>query len=75
MNISLVGPKNSQVFPLVDTTDAGVLSRHSLGATVFGGVLIASAQSLLVSPVFYVVVESARKSFIFYKKVRHDNKL
>ena len=75
MNRSLVGPKNSQVLPLVDTTDAGALSRHSLCTSVFGGVLIASAQSLLVLPVFYVVVESARESFIFHKKVWHDNKL
>ncbi|EDY39552.1 RND transporter, HAE1 family [Cyanobium sp. PCC 7001] len=44
--------------PLVLASGAGARSQASLGTVVFGGLLIATVLSLLVVPVFYVVVKS-----------------
>ncbi len=63
------------VLPLVYASGAGALSRHSLGTTVMGGMLVASVLSLLIVPVFYVVIEGARERFIFHRKVKHDHQL
>ncbi len=49
------------VLPLVLATGAGAASRHSIGTTVMGGMLVATVLSLLVVPVFYVVIESFRE--------------
>ena len=47
------------VSPLVFATGAGAVSRHSLGTTVFGGMLLSSIFNLMVVPVFYVLVIGA----------------
>ena len=52
------------VLPLVLATGAGAASRHSLGTTVFGGMLLATFLSLAVVPVFFVVVERLRERFV-----------
>ena len=49
------------VLPLVLASGAGAASRHSIGTTVLGGMLVATFLSLLVVPVFYVVIESLRE--------------
>jgi hydrophobe/amphiphile efflux-1 (HAE1) family protein len=56
------------VIPLALATGAGALSRHSLGTTVMGGMLIATVLSLLVVPVFYVLIESLRERILFRQK-------
>ena len=43
--------------PLVLADGAGARSQASLGTVVFGGLLVATVLSLLVVPVFYVVVK------------------
>ncbi|QBE70073.1 RND transporter [Synechococcus sp. WH 8101] len=44
--------------PLVFASGAGARSQTSLGAVVFGGLLVATVLSLFVVPVFYVVVKT-----------------
>ncbi|MEA3273942.1 MAG: efflux RND transporter permease subunit, partial [Pseudomonadota bacterium] len=48
------------VLPLVLATGAGANSRHSMGTTVFGGMLI-STMLIVMVPIFYVMVETARE--------------
>ncbi len=49
------------VFPLVIASGAGAQSRHSLGTAVFGGMILSTMLSLIVVPVFYVVIENLRE--------------
>ena len=49
------------VVPLVIATGAGANSRHSLGTTVFGGMIVSTVLSLLVVPVLYIVIEKFRE--------------
>jgi multidrug efflux pump subunit AcrB len=50
------------VVPMVVATGAGAGSRRSLGTTVFGGMLAGTLLGLLLSPLLYVLVQSARES-------------
>jgi HAE1 family hydrophobic/amphiphilic exporter-1 len=43
--------------PLVLASGAGARSQASLGTVVFGGLIVATVLSLVVVPVFYVVVK------------------
>jgi HAE1 family hydrophobic/amphiphilic exporter-1 len=45
------------VLPMVFATGAGSAARHSLGITVFGGMLVATLLGLLMVPVLYVVLK------------------
>jgi hydrophobe/amphiphile efflux-1 (HAE1) family protein len=45
------------VSPLVIATGAGAAARRSLGTAVFGGMLIATALSLVLVPALYVIVQ------------------
>jgi HAE1 family hydrophobic/amphiphilic exporter-1 len=45
-------------FPLVIATGAGALSQRSLGAVIFGGLLVATGLSLFVVPAMYVVMKN-----------------
>jgi hydrophobe/amphiphile efflux-1 (HAE1) family protein len=45
------------VLPLVIATGAGSASRHSLGTSVFGGMIAATALGVLFVPVYFVAVE------------------
>jgi HAE1 family hydrophobic/amphiphilic exporter-1 len=49
------------VTPLMVATGAGAASRRSIGTTVFGGMLAATALTLLFVPVFYYLVERLRE--------------
>src|SRR5205823_1586218 len=49
------------VVPLVLATGAGQAGRHSVGTTVFGGMLASTALNLFFIPVLYLVIEVARE--------------
>ena len=49
------------VVPLVIASGAGANSRHSLGTAVFGGMILSTMLSLIVVPVFYVLIEKLRE--------------
>ncbi len=49
------------VFPLVVASGAGANSRHSLGTAVFGGMIVSTLLSLIIVPVFYVIIENLRE--------------
>jgi len=46
------------VLPLVFATGAGSQSRHSVGTTVFGGMIVSTVLNLFFIPVLYVIVKS-----------------
>jgi HAE1 family hydrophobic/amphiphilic exporter-1 len=48
------------VLPLVLATGAGANSRHSMGTTVMGGMLVSTVLIIMV-PVFYYMIESLRE--------------
>ncbi|MEM1241765.1 MAG: efflux RND transporter permease subunit [Cyanobacteria bacterium P01_H01_bin.26] len=47
------------IFPLAIATGAGSASRQSLGTAVFGGMVVSTVLSLVVVPVFYILIVSA----------------
>jgi HAE1 family hydrophobic/amphiphilic exporter-1 len=49
------------VVPLVLAHGAGQAGRHSVGTTVFGGMIASTALNLFFIPVLYLVVEEARE--------------
>src|SRR6185312_11920847 len=49
------------VLPLVVATGAGSGGRHSVGTTVFGGMLLSTFLNLVFIPVLYVIIEQARE--------------
>jgi HAE1 family hydrophobic/amphiphilic exporter-1 len=49
------------VVPLMVARGAGAVSRQSLGTAVFGGMLFSTVLNLLLIPVLYVLVETARE--------------
>ncbi len=49
------------VIPLVIASGAGAASRHSLGTTVFGGMIASTFLSLVLVPVLFVVLETLRE--------------
>lgn len=49
------------IVPLVTATGAGSASRHSLGTTVFGGMIVSTFLNLLIVPAFYILIERGRK--------------
>jgi HAE1 family hydrophobic/amphiphilic exporter-1 len=50
-------------FPLMVATGAGALSQRSLGAVIFGGLLVATVLSLFVVPSFYVLMKQLEASW------------
>jgi HAE1 family hydrophobic/amphiphilic exporter-1 len=50
-------------FPLLVATGAGALSQRSLGAVIFGGLLVATVLSLFVVPSFYVLMKQLEASW------------
>ena len=44
------------VLPLVFATGAGSAGRHSVGTTVFGGMIVSTFLNLFIIPVLYIVV-------------------
>lgn len=51
------------VFPLVVASGAGAASRHSVGTTVFGGMIAVAFIGALLVPAFYVVIEKMKEKF------------
>jgi len=49
------------VVPLVFATGAGQAGRHSVGTTVFGGMIVSTALNLFFIPVLYLLIERARE--------------
>src|SRR5205814_6225000 len=49
------------VMPLVLATGAGQAGRHSVGTTVFGGMIASTVLNLFFIPVLYLVLEGARE--------------
>jgi HAE1 family hydrophobic/amphiphilic exporter-1 len=49
------------VVPLVVATGAGEKGRHSVGTTVFGGMIMATILNLLFIPVLYLIIEGWRE--------------
>jgi HAE1 family hydrophobic/amphiphilic exporter-1 len=49
------------VFPLVIAEGSGAESRHSLGTTVFGGMLVSTVMNLFFVPTLYAMVEGLRE--------------
>ena len=45
------------VVPLITSTGAGAEMRHAMGVAVFAGMLGVTFFGLLLTPVFYVVIE------------------
>ena len=50
-------------FPLLVANGAGALSQRSLGAVIFGGLLVATVLSLFVVPSFYVLMKQLEASW------------
>jgi HAE1 family hydrophobic/amphiphilic exporter-1 len=44
------------VLPLVLATGAGAVGRHSVGVTVFGGMIVSTLLNLFIIPILYIVV-------------------
>jgi HAE1 family hydrophobic/amphiphilic exporter-1 len=51
------------ILPLLVASGAGSVSRQSLGTTLFGGMIFASALNLTLVPVLYVVIVQLRERF------------
>ena len=47
------------VLPLVFASGAGSAGRHSVGTTVFGGMIVSTFLNLFIIPILYVIVRSA----------------
>ncbi len=60
------------VLPLVLASGAGANSRQSLGTTVFGGMLLSTLLSILIVPVFYVLVEQLREKVLGTKAIEQE---
>jgi HAE1 family hydrophobic/amphiphilic exporter-1 len=52
------------VMPLVFATGAGSAARHSIGTTVFGGMVISTILNLFITPVIYVVIVGLRERLV-----------
>ncbi len=63
------------LFPLVFATGAGAASRHSVGITVFGGMMAVAFVGTFLVPAFYVTVENFKRYIAhrFGKKKGADN--
>ena len=60
------------LLPLVFAHGAGAASRHSVGMTVFGGMMAVAFIGTFLVPAFYVMVEDIK---IYAKKIfKKDNK-
>ncbi len=58
------------VFPLVVASGAGAQSRMSVGNTVFGGMMAAGTLGTILTPAFYVIVQSFIDKFMKKKNAK-----
>jgi HAE1 family hydrophobic/amphiphilic exporter-1 len=61
------------VFPLVTATGSGAESRHSLGTTVFGGMIASTVMNLFFVPALYLMVETLRERLIGKRAALHED--
>ncbi|MDJ0567558.1 MAG: efflux RND transporter permease subunit [Pleurocapsa sp. MO_192.B19] len=61
--------------PLVIASGAGAVSRWSLGTAVFGGMLVATALSLIFVPILYIVIKDFEKRFLKGDKGKDKEKI
>lgn len=61
------------VLPMVLATGAGAQSRVSVGSTVFGGMVAAATIGIMLTPVFYVLVQSLVDKTSNNKKEQQEN--
>lgn len=59
------------ILPLAIAEGAGAHSRHSLGTTVMGGMVLSTILSLYIVPVLYLVFKSIKASFIKEQPLGH----
>lgn len=62
------------VLPMVFATGAGAQSRIAVGATVFGGMVAAATIGTILTPVFYVLVQSMVENAAKRKQEKLENK-
>ena len=62
------------VFPLVTATGSGAESRHSLGTTVFGGMMASTVMNLFFVPALYVMVEALRERMLGKRTALHEDR-
>jgi HAE1 family hydrophobic/amphiphilic exporter-1 len=60
------------VFPLVTASGSGAESRHSLGTTVFGGMIVSTVMNLFFVPALYVIAEAWRERIIGKRAALHE---
>jgi multidrug efflux pump subunit AcrB len=56
------------ILPLVFATGAGAASRQSLGTAVFGGMMMSTLLTFLLTPILFVVLERLKERFVKGKK-------
>ena len=61
------------VIPLVIATGAGAESRHSIGVTVFSGMIAAALVGTLLVPAFYVIIETVKENFGKHSLISHSD--
>ena len=61
------------VLPMVFATGAGAQSRIAVGSTVFGGMVAAATIGTILTPVFYVLVQSLVEKVSSKKKEKTNN--
>jgi len=52
------------ILPLVFATGAGAASRQSLGTAVFGGMMMSTLLTFLLTPILFVVLERLKERFV-----------
>lgn len=62
------------LLPLVFASGAGAASRHSVGMTVFGGMIAVAFVGTLLVPAFYVMVEEFKLNFAKRVKQYRESK-
>lgn len=62
------------LLPLVFASGAGAASRHSVGMTVFGGMIAVAFVGTLIVPAFYVMVEEFKLNFAKRVKQYRESK-
>ena len=60
------------ILPLVLASGAGSAARHSMGTTVFGGMIVSTALNLLLIPVLYILVVTYSERFKASRKPVHN---
>ena len=61
------------ILPLLFATGAGANSRISVGCTVFGGMVAAATLGTVLTPAFYVIIQSIVDKY-FNRKGQDDEK-